>query len=404
MTRPRSSTTRLPSSLASLALAVSASAFVAGCDGAGADHDGHGTNRGAHHEHSEGDEHAMRIAAFEFLDPQHPAHANWVDLGEIPIGDVVEHVVRMKNVEGRPITFESIQAGCSCTKPVLACVTASGERIEGRMRESGALLTAPPDSIVELHLRVDSEAAPIKNKDKIVIVRMSTDSPSTPYITVEVRMRIHAPLQPIPPDIDLKRLGVNSGGEGQTDITPMAPTGEQVLGVLESPEGVSARIEPVEISGVPLWRLHVRVEPPVRLGYQESYVKLRTSGPGGEGEGPPLSVKLRFTGAEDLEITPLRMMFVRPSPDMPEQATGMLVSHMPGQRVRVVSHSIDGRNVDGLMVRVTPVSPDDDGRAARWNIAVEAPADSKGAIEGVLKIELDDAQYPRLEAQLTRRS
>ncbi len=380
----------------SLLAALGAALLPLACDG------DHGAEPNAAAAHSE--EHSLQPSAFEFLEPQHSAHPNWVDMGNIPIGEIHEATVRMKNVEGRAITIQSVQAGCSCTLPELVAVLPGGQRIVGDMRSRTAILTAPPDSVVELKLRVDSAQAPVKNKDKIVIVRMTTDSPSTPYLTVEARMRIHAPLQAIPPDIHLERVGENAGGQGFTDITPMAPSGEEVVEVLEAPPGVVARIERHEISGIGLWRLHARLEPPTALGYQERWITLRTTGPGGEGEGRPLKVKVRWTGAPDVEIAPARMLFLRSGETGAMRASAELISHMPGHRVRVVSHSLEGASEEQLKVSITPLGADEEGRAPRWQIALDPRVPLPDNFDGVLKLELDDPQYPRVEVAFFRRS
>lgn len=341
--------------------------------------------------------------AFEFLEPQHPGHPNWVDMGDIPLGEVREATVRMKNVDGVPIRIEQVTAGCSCTRPQITVVLPSGERVPGDSNAREVVAVAPPDSILEVNLRVDSTQAPIKNKDKIVLVRMTTDSKTSPYVTLEARMKIHAPLQPVPPDIDLERLGINAGKEGRTDITPVVPTGEKVLDILETPEGLTARIEPIEISGIPVWRLHVRVDPPVRPGYQEQYVKLKTSGPSGFGEGRPLSVKVRWFAAEDVEVAPPRLLFVRQPKSTVERAVGELITHMPGHKLKVMSHRVEGVDASSLTISIEPREPDAEGRAKAWSISLERAGGAGGALSGSLVLELDDVQHPRLEVPLIGR-
>jgi len=379
-------------------------AFSPGCDrhdGAGGEH-AHGASvkSGAGTEDHPG---LLQHDAFEFVDPQHAGHPNWVDMGDIPLGEVREATVRLKNVEGVPIRVEQVTAGCSCTRPEITVVLPSGERIPGDSNARDVVALAPPESIIEVKLRVDSTQAPIKNKDKIVLVRVTTDSKTSPYVTLEARMKIHAPLQPVPPDIDLERLGVNAGKEGRTDITPVVPTGEKVLGVLETPEGLTARIEPIEISGIPVWRLHVRVDPPVRPGYQEQYVKLSTSGPSGFGEGRPLSVKVRWFAADDVEVAPPRLLFVRQPQSTVERAVGELITHMPGHRLKVTSHRLEGVDASSLSISIKPLDPDEDGRAKLWSISLERNSGASGALSGSLVLELDDVQHPRLEVPLIGR-
>lgn len=383
--------------LAALACSLLALAFAA-CDAAHDEHDQH------QQPHDDASAHALALGggAFEILEPQHAAHPNWLDLGDIPLGEVREATLRMKNVEGRTIRIEQVQAGCSCTAPTLAAVLPDGQRIGGDMRSRECVLSVPPEAVVELSLRVDSTQAPVKNKDKIVLVRMTTDSERTPYLTIEARMKVHAPLQPIPPDIHIERVGVNAGGEGFTDITPVMPSGEEVLEVLEAPQGVVTRIEPRELAGVRLWRLYARLDPPVEPGYHEKWIRVKTSGPGGVGEGRPLDVKLRWTGANDVEIAPARMLFLR-SAAGGEVASAELITHMPGHRLKVLGHSLRGAENAGLRVAIEPLTPDESGRASRWSIALEPSAPLSGALEGVLVIDLDDPQWPQVEVPFVRR-
>lgn len=383
-------------SLAALLCALAALVAPA-CEDA---HDEHGSAP-----HDEASAHAIALGggAFEILDPQHAAHPNWIDLGDIPLGEVREAVLRMKNVEGRTIRIEQVQAGCSCTAPTLTAVLEDGSRLAGDMRSRECVLSVPAGAVVEVALRVDSVQAPVKNKDKIVLVRMTTDSELTPYLTLEARMKVHAPLQPIPPDIHIERVGVNAGGEGFTDITPVMPSGEEVLEVLDAPPGVVTRIEPRELAGVRLWRLYARLDPPVEAGYHEKWIRVKTSGPGGVGEGPPLAIKLRWTGAADVEVSPARMLFLRGGEKGGELASAELITHMPGHRLKVLGHSLRGAEKADLRVAITPLSPDEQGRAARWSIAIEPGAPLDGALQGVLVIELDDPQWPSVEVPFSRR-
>ncbi len=383
----------LPLACALLSIALAA------CD---ADHEEHASDQ---HGADSAQAHTLALGAggFQILDPQHAAHPNWIDIGDLALGEVREAVLRMKNVEARTTRIEQVQAGCSCTAPKLTAVLPDGQRIAGDMSSNECVLSVPAGAIVEVLLRVDSAQAPVKNKDKIVLVRMTTDSERTPYLTLEARMKIHAPLQPIPPDVHLERIGINAGGEGYTDITPVLPSGEQVLGVLEAPDGVVTRIEPRELGGVTLWRLYARIEPPVAMGYHEKWLRVKTSGPGGVGEGRPLDVKLRWTGVSDVEVAPARMLFLRNGAAGQELASAELITHMPGHRLKVLGHSLRGADESLLRVAIEPYAPDASGRATRWRIALEPSAPLSGALEGVLVLELDDPQWPRVEVPFVRR-
>ena len=46
------------------------------------------------------------------LDPKNPVLDYDIDLGQMQYGEVREHIVRMKNAEGRPIAISQVSAGC----------------------------------------------------------------------------------------------------------------------------------------------------------------------------------------------------------------------------------------------------------------------------------------------------
>jgi hypothetical protein len=175
--------------------------------------------------------------------------------------------------------------------------------------------------------------------------------------------------------------------------------------VLASPPEIEATLSRSPRQGQLTWILSARVLPPVPLGYQERVVELATTGDGGVGEGRPYQVKVRWTGAPDVEIVPSRLLFARdPSAPQGELAEGDLWSHLPGQRLKVVRHAIVGEHAELLAARVEPVYPDDQGRSDRWRIVLE-PRGPLGnvAIDAQLVIETDDVQFPTLQAGIWRR-
>jgi hypothetical protein len=339
------------------------------------------------------------------LDPEDPARPDYLDLGVMGARDLRERVVRLKNTEGRDLTIQSVQAGCACTIPSIAYVAASGERVAGDLRARGAVLVLPPDAVAELTLKVDARSAPVKNKDKVVVVRIATDSATQPYSTLNVRIRVETWFQAVPPAIDLGRISRNAGGEGATEIASIGDEFHALLGVLDAPPNVEAALEPGERLGGVNWKLSARVKPPLALGSVEQKIVLRASGKDGAGEGEPFEVPLRYTVVEDVEVVPARILVARLRPDAPEVGSAELLAHMPGHRLLVVSSALVGPGAESLAASVTPVDPDSEGRSARWTIEI-APKSGAAATSssGTLVLALDDPQFPRIEVPFTRRA
>lgn len=340
----------------------------------------------------------------EIVTPAHAAHPNWVDMGDIAFGEVREKVVELRNVEGRPLVVQSMQAGCSCTLASLSYKAADGTLVVSDAHSKNALITLPEDVVAELKLRVDSRTAPAKNVDKLVIVRIVSDSASEPYFTLDVRMRVDAPFLAVPAMVDLGRFPASGGGEGVIDIVPAGDRDRVLFDVASAPSNIEALLgQPVPGSG-PAYKLRVRVPPPVALGHFESSVTLRTSGPGGSGEGPPFTVPVRGFVVGDFEVLPSRFLLSRASKDAAERAEGDVYVRLLGGRLRVTQHQFEGAATDKLVADVQAVAPDDQGRSAQWHVVIEARGElGDETLSGTLVLTTDEAQFARIEIPWLRR-
>jgi hypothetical protein len=391
-----------------LALLLSGCSEDAHVDHAGHEHgasgDGH-EHAAPGHGHEGAEVHGQDERGFVFLDPQHPAHPNWVDIGDLELGDTATTTVRMRNVEDHPITIDSVLAGCSCTTPSIAAITRSGERIVGDARASARVLVVPPQAVVELSLFVDSRLSPARNKSKLVVVRLTTDDEQDPYISIELRMKVTSAFQCLPTELDLQRVPRNGGALGRVDIAAIGDSGRRLLEVLETNPQLGATLAEANPMGVsPMWSLHVTVRPPLPLGPQEHTVRLATSHESGVGEGRPYEIKVRWTATEDVEVSPARMLFLRDGALGREVAQTELFARLAGQTIAITSASIEGPGTEGLVVQTEPASPVLDGRSSRWRITVDPGANVKlGKLEGRVIVTTDDPSYPRFEIGIARR-
>jgi hypothetical protein len=377
------------------------------CDRAAepADHDPHPEVEAQAQTHGQphGQLHGQDARGLVFVDPQDAEHPGTVQVGTIPYGEVRDASVKLKNVEARPITITRLTAGCSCTFTEIFYLDASGEKVVGRPRSTESVLTVPPGVTAEIVLHVDSKLAPLKNKDKNVVIQITTDSDLDPYLSIEARMRVEAMFQCAPPELGFGRVGVNSGGVGKVDIAAAPELRPRLVSVLAAPAGMEATLEPGPYQGIESWVVTARLEPPVELGYHEGVIRFATTGPNGEGEGHPFDVRVTWNGSPDVEVVPARLL-VRPDPRTHvEGADVEVLSHMSGHYFRVVRHELEGASADDFDVTIAPVFPDEQGRTSRWKVALVPKKDlGARAIEGKLILELDDSQYPKFEIPIIR--
>ncbi|NUP96526.1 MAG: DUF1573 domain-containing protein [Planctomycetaceae bacterium] len=398
-----------PRFLPHLFLAAALGLGTLACEpGDSAARESHEHHEGDGHDHGDGastDVHGQDERGFVILDPQHAAHPNWADVGDLELGDVATATVKLKNVEKTPITIQSVLSGCSCTVPSLSYVTESGERVEGDPTSTTEALVVPPGAVVELALRVDSQLSPARNKDKLVVVRMNTDSDFDPYVTIELRMKVVAAFQSVPPELDLRRIPRNGGGAGTLQIGAIGDSGRGLVRILDLPPGFDAAlVEDPPMGNTPVWTLRVRVEPPLALGPGEKKIALATTGPGRDGEGRPYEVKVRWTAVEDVEIAPARMLFLRDGTLGREVAQTELFARLPGHLLAITSATIEGTGTDGLIVQLEPAPPVTDGRANRWRITVDPGAARQlGTVQGTIVLTTDDPAFPRFEIPIARK-
>ncbi|HUR27692.1 MAG TPA: hypothetical protein VM509_05860, partial [Planctomycetota bacterium] len=276
------------------------------------------------------------------LDPQNPERDYDIDLGNMAYGDVREHVVKLKNAEGRAVAIQSVQAGCTCTSVKLASVDTHGMRVEAPSASDGQPFVLPKDAVLEVALRVDSKIVPVKNSTKRVLVRIQTDSVVDAFKTLEVHTIVEAPFVVVPPSIALGQVAVGAIAQGKTEISRWNDTGELVTGVLSKPDNMDVVLEAPEQLGLMMWRLHVRWFPPFERGSQMRSVVLSTTGPGGEGVGRPLEIQVTAIGVENVIAEP--MLFTVPERLDVNGGAGAVTlrSMVKGNRLRVTGGRTEG--------------------------------------------------------------
>lgn len=345
---------------------------------------------------------AAEPRAIEVLDPQRPDEPFEIDLGHRPYGEVVRHTVRLRNAADRPLVVRSVRPGCSCTTPVLAYVDpVSGKEVRADARGRGDVITIPAGLPFDMELAVDTTVAPAKNQHKIVVVRMTTDSEIEPYLTFNLRIYVESHFTPSPAVLDLRQVSVHGGGGGTLTLSADAAEGVRLLEVLSSPRDLLVGLSERHEAGALLWDLHVQVLPPVAVGPQDWTVELSTSGPNGEGEGPPLRVAVRAEGVPDISVEPAIVLLDATPVGQAATNQARLITRLAGQRLLVESARVEGDLAGVFDVEATPQRPDDDGRSPLWTLRLIARAEQgTSPASGRLVVVLDDAEQAPVEARL----
>ncbi len=362
-------------------------AFLAGC-GSGAE--------GAH----KGDGGGLLVLPYEgplargveTLDPR----LNFHDFGRVPDGDTVTRVFRLRNADPRDVSILRVDPGCGCTVAALRAVRADGTLELGVPIVSKAekLLTVAPGELVELEVRVSTRDLTVKNNDKLITLRVVTDSPNGYFLTFEVHIFDEQPFAVVPGTLACGNVPENGGGEAKVDIVPAGHFNYRLKELLPPPQGVLAELTLEFRNGMPVWTLRANLPPPLTLGPRMEKLRIATE----ESEGVPgreVEVPLTAIVVADLACEPERLVFAAPRTEA-QTASVEFYSRLAGQRLRVTGVEVPEAQREVLAARVEPLEPDDSGSSLRWRVTLETklPLPADPLLSGKLELHLDDPQHP----------
>lgn len=367
--------------------ALAACGLLGACDGSGSERAPEAARAPAAAPGPDSAAESGELGGLEIVDPRDPALPWDFDLGIVPYGETVECTVKLKNADGRPLAIQEVQTACSCTTARLSYVDAQGTRIEAE-KLGRPMLVLPPDLTAELVLVSDTRLVPVQNSAKRVRIVVITDSPTNPFLALEVHLIVELPFQALPGTLKLGDVAESEGARASAKIVSLGVDGRKLTGIERASPGVLATLTFDEGVVPEQWTLGVELAAPIERGPFERFVEVATSGPGGVGVGKPVRVPIVGVGVPDVELRPERLILVGLTVGTAGEVE--LFGHLSGQRLRVLSIRPDAQ-ADGLILATAePAAADDEGKSAHWRIRARLVADSPHELAGTLTIETDE--------------
>jgi len=326
---------------------------------------------------------------------------NFYDFGRVPDGEHVQHVFRLTNTDPVPVSISKVDPGCGCTVAALRVIHADGSVEKGEAIHSKAerLLTIPPGELAEIEVQIATRDMVNKNLDKLITLRVLTDSPNGYFLTLEVHILVEQPFTAVPGAIALGSVPESGGAEGKVEIVQSGGFHYELGELGPLPAGVHASLLKEIRNEFPVWTLRAGFDAPLARGPRNEVLRLATY----EAEGVPgrgLEVPLTALVVEDLACEPARLVFAAPR-DAAARGAVELYSRLAGQRLRVTGVDVPEALRGEFAARFEPVEADGEGRSLRWRITVETlpPLPAEPMRNGKLVVHLDDPQHPSRELE-----
>jgi hypothetical protein len=320
------------------------------------------------------------------------------DFGRVPYGAVLEHVFLIRNDETSPVAVRDLIPSCGCATPRMRYRAANGEWVESRPGGDGPVITLPPGATAELVVRVLTEHVQVLNQDKLAMVRMRSDSASTPYLTFEVHLVVERHMRAVPGAIALGQTPQGAGASGRTDVTHDVPGSRARVTGIASIEGpFTATVDETETAGVPVWIVVATAKPDLPIGPASGKVTLAVTGEDGTGEGAPFSIPVSAQISPEVVLRPPVLAFGTIAKGTAARVAAELVTLVPGERVIVTSTEVrtepEGA-AQWIASETTPVDPGDEGSATHWTIVLQSwPMLEEPLFSGTLVLRTD---HPRV--------
>jgi len=218
---------------------------------------------------------------------------------------------------------------------------------------------------------------------------LRSDSPVTPFHTLEVHVKVQQLIQATPWVIDLGEVATSEGGKGRTDVIIAVQDASVKLRTARSlsPElTVNHRYE--QPLGRSLWIVDAVLEPGLPQGPWEGSLQLIVDAPGYDPPEREVVVPVRARVVADIVMRPRRVFLMRGSDRGVELTVNALV---PGTRFVVNSATLSEVPPGLFTATATALAPDIRGRSSTWKVLINSTGSRPpGDLSGKLTVTLDD--------------
>ncbi len=318
------------------------------------------------------------------------------DFGDRLWGERIEHTYRLVNREGRTVVLQDLLPDCGCTQPQAAVVLPDGSRVDGGIETRSIGLAVPAGATLEVRIGLDTTRVERPNQHKLAQVRLRCDSDVTPYLTFELHVLVKRAFRAAPTEAVLKDVPQSAGKRVRLDVTTEnTGDGSRIRGI-EAVEGpFHAELAETSAGAESLWVLIVSADPGSNLGPHSGKIVLGTTRDDGTGVGQHFEVQVRAVVVEDCVIDPRVLAISR---EKGAATMANVIALVPGAMIGVKRVRFEGGASTILRADHEADSPDTDGRASRWRLAIRAEGElPREAFSGRLIVELDDPALPFID-------
>ena len=337
---------------------------------------------------------------------------NFHDFGAVPVGERVEHVFELLNTDPEPVDVLRVSPTCSCASATIEALLPDGRRVQGDPLDPERVLRVPAGARVAVTFAVDASRVAIKNQDKLVAIRLVTDSPNAAFVQIEAHLISISPFELVPDNVEFGFVSTTTGDARQVDLvristtTDGSPLDERPVEAQLHPTGEVLVDEPVRAqlfadpeSPLHTWKLVVEVPAGTPRGRYQGTVTIPTRQglePGGAA-GPALRLPYSARVEGDLLLEPNQFL-LRPGPRGDVSPRSVVVTALDRSAFRITAAELDGDGRERLRLEYEPLAADSDGRSHRWRVELSAPEGLGGSgFGGSLRLLLDGAPLETLD-------
>lgn len=327
------------------------------------------------------------------------------DFGTVSLGARVEHDFLLVNTDPEPVTLKRLVPSCDCTVPTVEIFDRRGRSLGlGDFTRAEGIAIVPPGGRLRIGLRVETHAVQITNADKLVQVRLHTDSKMNPWVTLEAHLIVAQALLATPARLELGVVPRSAGAvrEVTVRINQALPDGSRpdqgLTGEVLAAAPLSAQVSPHPMLPGEAWLVLVDLPAGLPLGPIQAEVQLATADAAGQ-PGAPVRIPVLAQVGPDFAADPPRAFLAPRGDGTSASARLTLLSRLPNTPFRIERYEVQAVVPGDVALEAQPNGPlDEQGCAkswqlsllARWEAGARAPA-------GTLTVILDGPQPAQVE-------